>query len=340
MKQLLNTLYVLTPHSALYERNNGICVSIGGEEKVSIPANTIDSIVCFGIMNISTPLIKFCGEHNIQITFLSEYGRFWGKVVGPTKGNVLLRTKQYKVYEDENTSIEIAKNIIGGKLKNSRNFMTRQGREDPENKDSLSVAATMLKQQSIALKTVTNRDSIRGIEGTAASIYFQQFDKMLHSDKIGFSFETRSRRPPQNEVNATLSFAYAMLTNEYTSAIESIGLDPAVGVLHSVRPGRPSLALDLMEELRAPLCDRLTIAMFNRRELQSSHFDERSDGVSLNEKGRKLFLQKWQLRKNEEIIHPYLQEKMKIGLIPFIQAQLFAKTIRGELPEYPPFIWR
>lgn len=196
------------------------------------------------------------------------------------------------------------------------------------------------KRDSIALKTVTNRDSIRGIEGTAASIYFQQFDKMLHSDKIGFSFGTRSRRPPQNEVNATLSFAYAMLTNEYTSAIESIGLDPAVGVLHSVRPGRPSLALDLMEELRAPLCDRLTIAMFNRRELQSSHFDERSDGVSLNEKGRKLFLQKWQLRKNEEIIHPYLQEKMKIGLIPFIQAQLFAKTIRGELPEYPPFIWR
>lgn len=342
MKKLLNTLYVLTPDSYLFCRNETICVRVGGEEKISLPAIAIDGIVCFGQTTVSTPLIGFCGERGIDITFLSSKGRFLGRVCGPVNGNVLLRKKQYESLSDTDFRLNLVRDLIYAKIRNSKGVLLRHGRSAPDEAAAqpLYSAAEKLSRIAGQLTEYADIDALRGIEGAAGNIYFSQFDHMLIKTSEDIQFAERSRRPPQNPVNATLSFVYMLLAREMQSAMETVGLDPAAGYLHSLRPGRPSFALDLLEELRAPLCDRFVLSLFNKKQLDIKDFETDTGVAYLNEKGRKKLLSAWQRRKTEEIIHPFLEEKVQIGIIPYAQAMLFARVLRGDLDRYPPFIWR
>ena len=341
MKRLLETIYVLTPDSYVYHRNENICLSIGGSEKAAVPASQVDSIVFFGKNTFSTSLLGFCGEHGIIITFLDAYGHFEGRLCGKVSGNVLLRKRQYDAINDEALRTRFVRNILSGKLLNSKNLLMRHARNAKTEADGdfLYQGAELLAECARQLAECEDIDSMRGVEGAAANAYFARMDTMLDSPN-GFRFETRSRRPPENEVNAVLSFLYTQLTHDMTAALESVGLDPAAGYLHTLRPGRVSFALDLMEELRSPLCDRLTLTLFNRGQLAGQHFEEANGGVYLNEKGRRIVLNAWRERKQEEIQHPFLHEKIPIGLIPYAQAMLFARVLRGDLDQYPPFVWR
>lgn len=343
MKQLLETLYILTPDSYVFHRNDNICVSIGGEEKVSVPAGRIDAIVFFGKNSLSTSLLLFCGTKGITITFLNEYGRFYGRACGPVSGNVLLRKKQYDSMNNKLFSCQFVRDVLYGKILNSKNILMRHARNckesEPEKENRFRQSAIILGELAGKLSECQDVDSMRGVEGAAATAYFQRFDDML-TGVNGFWFKNRSRRPPGNEVNAVLSFLYTQLTHDVRSALESVGLDPAAGYLHTLRPGRPSFALDMMEELRGALCDRMTITLFNRGQLSAADFEKKTDAVYLNEKGRKKVLTAWRDRKREDITHPFLNEKMKIGMIVHVQAMLFARVLRGDLDRYPPFIWR
>lgn len=344
MKKLLNTLYVLTPESYLFCRNDNVCVQVGGEEKLEVPALTIDSIVCFGKMTVSTPLLQYCGEHGISVTFLSEHGHFMGRFYGPVSGNVLLRKKQYEEMNDEKFCREFVQTILYAKIRNSKLVLIRAARvcKTESGKENLQKGVTQLNEAAKNLALCENIDSLRGVEGAAATVYFARFDQMIVDNPNGFCFETRSRRPPRNEVNAALSFTYMLLTREMQSAMETVGLDPAAGYLHTLRPGRASFALDMLEELRAPLCDRFVISLFNKGQLSQKDFDKNEDAVYLNERGRRTLLSSWQKRKSEEILHPFLEEKIQIGMIPYAQCMLmlFARVLRGDLDEYPPFVWR
>jgi CRISPR-associated protein Cas1 len=341
VKKLLETMYILTPESCVYHRNENICVSIGGQEKASVPVQQIQSLVFFGKNTFSTSLLEFCGQHNITISFLSETGYFEGRVCGPVSGNVLLRKRQYQEMEDSEFSCHFVRDLLYCKIKNSKTVLLRYARNSrsQENKEELTQGAQMLSAMAEQLSICEDIDGMRGIEGAAANAYFSRFDQMLSSPS-GFCFETRSRRPPQNEVNAVLSFLYTMLAHDTTAALESVGLDPAAGYLHTLRPGRASLALDLMEELRAPLCDQMTLTLFNKGQLSAKDFEVSSQAVYLNDRGRRTVLNQWRARKQEEIQHPFLKGKIPIGLIPYTQAMLFARVLRGDLDRYPPFIWR
>ncbi len=341
MKKLLETLYILTPDSYVYHRNDNICVSIGGSEKASIPITQIHSIVFFGKNTASTSLFGFCGSHDITVSFLDQFGNFEGRLCGKVSGNVLVRKKQYELLNDEHEKTITVRNILYAKLLNSKQLLMRYARNNSteEGKQSLGKAASALATFAADLEKCITIDEMRGIEGAAASTYFSQFDQML-GNNTEFVFQERSRRPPRNEVNAVLSFLYTQLTHDVVAALETVGLDPAVGYLHTLRPGRPSFALDIMEEFRAPLCDRLTITLLNRKQLTSKHFEAEGEGIYLNEKGRREVLSAWRSRKQEEITHPFLSEKIPIGLIPYTQAMLFARVLRNDLDQYPPFIWR
>ena len=343
MKQLMETLYILTPDSYVFHRNDNICVSIGGEEKASVPAGRIDAIVFFGKNTLSTSLLLFCGNKGITISFLNEYGRFYGRACGPVSGNVLLRKRQYDSLNDKHFQKQFVRDILYGKILTSKNILMRHARNskefEQEKEDRLRQSAVILGQLAVKVSECQDVESMRGIEGAAATSYFQRFDDLLIGVN-GFWFETRSRRPPRNEVNAVVSFLYTQLTHYVRSALESVGLDPAAGYLHTLRPGRPSFALDMMEELREALCDRLTITLFNRGQLSATDFEKKTDAVYLNEKGRKKVLTAWRDRKKEDITHPFLNEKIKIGMIVHVQAMLFARVLRGDLDRYPPFIWR
>lgn len=341
MKRLLETLYILTQDSYVYHRNENICISIGGTEKASIPISQIHSIVFFGKNTASTSLFGFCGSNDVTITFLDQFGNFEGRLCGKVSGNVLLRKRQYDQLNDQGMMNNTVQNILYAKLLNSKLLMMRYARNSrtEEGKQALVQSASSLADLSKELEKAISIDSMRGIEGAAANIYFSQFDHML-GDNIEFTFKERSRRPPKNEVNAVLSFLYTQLTHDVVAGLEAVGLDPAVGYLHTLRPGRPSFALDIMEEFRAPLCDRLAITLFNRKQLASKHFIVQGEGMYLNDKGRRLVLSAWRSRKLEEITHPFLNEKIPIGLIPYTQAMLFARVLRGDLDQYPPFIWR
>ena len=339
MKKLLNTLYVLTPDSYLFCRNETVCVQVGDAEKVSVPAVSIEAIVCFGKMTVSTPLIGFCAEHGISLVFLTEHGQFLARVEGSVSGNVLLRKRQYESLHEPVFVNTFVRDLLMAKLRNSKCVLLRAARTTQEDGVPLHRAAERLGEQAQALARADAVDSMRGIEGAAATIYFSCFDQMLGAG-CPFRFETRSRRPPRNEVNAVLSFVYTLLCRETRSAMESIGLDPAAGYLHTLRPGRPSFALDLMEELRGPLCDRFVLTLFHRKQLSAAHFEKNEEAVFLNEKGRRTVLTAWQKRKEEAILHPFLEEKIPVGLIPYAQAMLFARVLRGDLDRYPPFAWR
>lgn len=343
MKKLQETLYILTPESYLFHRNENICVSIGGEERVSVPASRVDSIVLFGKNTFSTSLIGFCGEQGISVAFLDANGRFLGRVCGPVSGNVLLRKRQYERLNDARFSQSVALNMLCGKFANSKNVLLRHARNAKERSEDRSQrllqAANRLSAYARQLTECADMDAMRGVEGVAASAYFACFDDMLECPQ-GYVFQTRSRRPPANEVNAVLSFTYTLLTHRMVAALESVGLDPAAGYMHALRPGRPSFALDMIEELRSPLCDRLVLSLFNKGQLGKGDFQRASRAVYLNEKGRKTVLSAWRARCQEEIRHPFLQEKLPIGMIPYAQSMLFARVLRGDLDAYPPFVWR
>lgn len=338
----MNVLYVVTEDSHLSRQGETICIKVGGVEKVRVPSHTIESIICFGNTSITTPLIEFCGEKGIGLSFMGEYGKFYGRLEGPVRGNVLLRTRQYFAASDSKKSSEIAYSLLIAKIANSRNVIVRYIRDNPESpqirvlKDAVMDMANVAKHLGPAIPL----DKLRGFEGMAANIYFSVFDHLIKMDKDNFYFKSRSRRPPLDNMNAVMSFLYMLLTHDARSALEGVGLDPAVGYLHAMRPGRPSLALDLMEELRSPLCDRLALSLVNLRQLQAKDFKLGPDGVSLSESARRCVLGAWQERKKEEIIHPYLNEKISIGLILHVQAQLLARYLRGDLDAYPPFYWR
>ena len=340
MKKLGNVLYILTENSYLHCDNGTICVKVGGTEKVRIPAHTIESIICLCNTTVSSPFIGFCGENGISLSFHSDNGRFYGRIYGAVNGNVLLRKKQYQ-YIDNPESVDIVRNILSGKFANSRNLLLKSARGTTDDKaDILRKAAYIISEQAELLDKSDDIDNMRGIEGAAASVYFQSFDAMLKNDEEDMQFEKRSRRPPENRVNALLSFTYMLLKNDMQSALESVGLDPAAGYLHTLRPGRPSLALDMMEELRAPLCDRFVISLINLKQIKSKDFNVGEGEYALSDDARKLVIREWQQRKKEIITHPFLKEKIQIGLIPYCQAMLLARYIRGDINGYPPFIWR
>lgn len=341
MKKLLETIYILTPESYVYHRNENLCVSIGGEEKASVPVNMVDAIVFFGKNTLSTSLIWFCGQHDVTLTFLDPHGRFYGRACGPVSGNVLLRKRQYDSINDSAFTSQLVGDLLFGKLLNSKTMLMRHARtaKAQETADRLYQTAGLLSEFAQKLDKCPDVDSMRGVEGAAATAYFSCFDDMLASPN-GFRFQIRSRRPPRNEVNAVLSFLYTQLTHDVRSALETVGLDPSAGYLHTLRPGRPSLALDLMEELRSPLCDRLTLTLFNRGQLSQQDFETDGDAVYLNAHGRRTVLNAWRSRKKETIQHPFLEEKIPVGLIPYTQSMLLARVLRGDLDRYPPFVWR
>lgn len=342
MKKILNVLYILTPESYVSRQGETISVRVGGEEKVRIPIHTIESIVCMANTTVSTPLIGLCGEAGIGLAFLSENGKFYGRFTGPVSGNVLLRHAQYRASTDLMAQLPLVMGFIAAKLANTRNVLLRASRETSVETSRFALQEAAASLARIA-KDIPRQDSVaslRGLEGLAASHYFGAFDHMIRANKSDFFFRERSKRPPLDNMNAIMSFLYALLANDVRSSLEAVGLDPATGFLHALRPGRPSLALDLMEELRAPLCDRLALTLVNLRQLTGESFEHTSSEVRMTEDARKLLIAAWQKRKREEILHPYLGEKIPIGLIPHVQALLLARHLRGDLPQYPPFYWK
>jgi CRISPR-associated protein Cas1 len=342
MKHLLNVLYVVTEESYISKEGETVCVRVGGEDKVRVPVHTLESVVCFGHTTVSTPLIGFLGERGIGLTFLSSTGRFLGRVEGPVRGNVLLRRAQYAAAQDERRAAHLAYTIVLSKVANARNVMLRAAREHPgqTEAETLRRAADELAGIAGQLEAGLCVETLRGLEGAAATVYWRIFDAMIRSNRTDFYFHGRSRRPPLDNMNALLSFGYALLVNDVRSALEAVGLDPAVGFLHTVRPGRPALALDLMEELRAWYSDRLALSMVNLRKMQGRDFEQSATGVYMKEGARRTFIEGWQKRKREEIMHPFVEERIPIGLIPFVQAQLLARYLRGDLDAYPAFYWK
>ncbi|MDD3613987.1 MAG: type I-C CRISPR-associated endonuclease Cas1c [Clostridia bacterium] len=342
MKKLLNVLYVLTEESYISKQGETICIKVGGVEKVRIPAHTLESIICFGNATVSTPLIAFCGERGISLSFIGKYGKFQGRIEGPISGNVLLRRAQHFATEDYETQLKIAKLIVCAKIANSRNIILRNYREMELEKEKQDINRVIKMLATIAnqVRNKDNLDEIRGLEGFAAREYFKVFNFWIKSNKEHFYFIERNKRPPKDNMNSIMSFLYMLLANDMRTALEGVGLDPARGFLHALRPGRPSLALDLMEELRAPLCDRLALSLVNLRQLAPTHFKRDILGVKISDEGKQIILKAWQKRKKEKITHPYLSEKVEIGLIPHCQALLMARYLRGDIDSYPPFYWR
>jgi CRISPR-associated protein Cas1 len=343
MRKLLNTLYVTTPESYITKDGQNVVVSIKGDEKFRIPVHNIEGIVCFGYMGASPGLIGLCAEHNVGLTFATENGRFLGRFSGKINGNVLLRRKQFRVADSDAESVNIARIFISGKLANSRNVLQRVIRDhaDSINIIAFDQSSCIINNTLRSIQRSGNLDELRGYEGEAAAAYFSVFDQMIIHQKEHFYFHERSRRPPLDNVNAMLSFVYTLLMHEVTTALETVGLDPCVGFLHRDRPGRPSLALDLMEEFRPYLADRLVLSLVNRKQVNCKGFIHlETSSVIMTEVTRKEILNAWQKRKQESIIHPFLNEEIPVGLLPYVQALLLARFLRGDLDNYPVFIMR
>lgn len=343
MKRHLNTLFVTTPGAYLSREGETVLVSVEKEVRLKVPIHTLGSIVCFGQVMCSPPLMGLCGERNVIVSFHSEHGRFLGRVHGPVSGNVLLRRAQYRCADDEKVSAAVARAVVIGKVANCRTVLQRACRDHPGSCDTnaIAAAADTLARHLGELQADKPLDAVRGIEGDAARTYFGVFDQLIVAQKDAFSFRERSRRPPLDPVNALLSFLYALLANDVTSALESVGLDPAVGYLHRDRPGRPGLALDLMEEFRPVLADRIALTLINLQQVRGSGFTKTETGaVVMDDKTRKEVLVAWQKRKAEEVQHPFLGERVTVGLLPFVQALLFARYLRGDLDAYPPYVWK
>lgn len=340
MRKLLNTLYVTNPESYLSKDGLNIVVSVKQKEIFRVPAINIEGIVTFGYMGASPGLMKLCSESGISLTFLSPSGRFVSRVQGQTKGNVLLRKRQYYLADDELWSMQVSRLMIAAKIQNYRNILRRFVRDYGECIQVVQAAASLDQVKQHALRA-GSRMELMGYEGQASALYFEVFPSLLLHQKSDFPFNGRNRRPPKDAVNAMLSLAYTLLANDLSAALETVGLDPYVGFLHTLRPGRASLALDMMEELRAYLGDRFVLSLINKRQVSSHDFVSQGEqGVILTDKGRKTFLTAWQSRKRELITHPYLNEKIEVGLIPYVQAMLMARYIRQDIDNYPVFLIR
>ena len=343
MKRLLNTLYVTGSDRYLSLDGENVVVLAEREEIGRVPLHNLQSIVTFGYTGASPALMGACAQRNIDLTFMSGNGRFLARVTGEVKGNVTLRKQQYRISEDKDSSIRIARNCIFGKVYNARWILERAARDYPLRLDTgkLREKSTFLYNSLAKIRECESASKLLGLEGEAASVYYSVFNELILQQKEDFVFHERSRRPPLDNVNAMLSFAYSLLAGMCGSALEAVGLDPYVGFYHTDRPGRISLALDVMEELRGVMADRFVITMINRRIIKKENFDRKENGaVILNDDGRRAFLKMWQERKQDAIRHPFLNEKMEWGMIPYVQAMLLARYLRGDLDEYPPFLWK
>lgn len=343
MKKLQNTLYVTSPDG--YLALDGETVLVRREDEVigRVPLHNLENIVSFGYRGASPALMFACAEKGIGLCFLSNHGRFLACVQGSVQGNVLLRTTQYRIAGTQDEALELSKMFLIGKVYNGRWMLEHYCRDHAMRIDQQAVGNVIARMKD-TLKQIpqaTSSEELRGLEGNAAKAYFSAFPHLILRNKEDFPFAGRKRRPPLDPVNAMLSFAYTLLGNEIASALETVGLDPAVGFMHTLRPGRASLALDMLEELRAPLADRFVLSQINLGSVTRKEFETKENGaVQLKEDARRAFLTAWQKRKQETLVHPYLKEKIPWGLVPYIQAMLLARHLRGDLDGYPPFLWK
>ncbi len=343
MRRHLNTLYVTTQGAYLAKEGEAVLVRLEGRPKLRIPVHNLEGIVCFGNVSCSPFLMGHCGQNGVRISFLSRKGRFLANVQGRTTGNVLLRREQYRRAEAPDASATIARSIVLAKASNSRSVLLRARRDHPDTARAggSDRAIAELKKLRRRIEPGTALDRLRGFEGAAARLYFAAFSNLVVQQRSEFEFKTRTRRPPTDPMNALLSFIYTVLVHDVSAALETVGLDPAVGYLHRVRPGRPSLALDVVEELRAFVADRLAVSLVNLRILTAADFHKQPTGaVYLREEGRKRVLAAYQKRKEDALTHPYLQEKTTVGMLPHIQALLLSRYLRGDLDGYPSFFAR
>ena len=337
MRKLQNTLYITTQGSYLHKERETLVIEQERIKVAQLPVHAIGHIFCFGNVLVSPFLMGFCGENNVNLVFYTENGRYLGRLQGRQSGNVLLRRAQYRVSDSE--PVSIARNIIAAKIQASKRVLQRRQRNHGEQAE-VQTAITKINFGLEQLQRAETLELIRGIEGEAAANYFGVFQYLL-SDKSGFTFDGRNRRPPRDPINALLSFLYSVLGKDISGALQGVGLDPQVGFLHADRPGRDSLAQDILEEFRAWWVDRLALSLVNRGQIRLQDFiTEASGAINIKPDARKLLFQNLQLKKQEKIIHPYLQEEVEVGLLPYIQAMLLARHLRGDLAEYPPFLMR
>ena len=343
MKKFLNTLFVTTQGAYLSKEGESVVVSVEQEVKLRIPVHTLGGIVCFGNVLCSPFLLGHCAQNRVGVSFLSQYGRFLARVQGPVSGNVLLRREQYRWADDPTHTLAIAQTVVTAKIANTRTTLQRALRDRPEQSGARDLSAAVLRLGRMLgeIKQCRDVDEVRGKEGDAGRIYFGIFDHLVTSQKEAFRFTERSRRPPLDNLNALLSFTYMLLAHDMVGALETVGLDPQVGFLHRDRSGRPSLALDLMEEFRPFFADRLVLSLVNLKQVQAKGFKRTESGaVEMTDDTRKALLVAYQKRKQEKIKHPFLDETMPIGLLFHAQAMLLARRLRGDLDAYPPFIWK
>ena len=366
MKKLLNTLYVMSENGYLGLDGETIVIYDGEKEVGKVPLHNLEGIVSFGYRGTSPALMGACADRNISLCYLTPQGKFLARVTGKTRGNVILRDRQYTSSKDEKRSLEISKNCISGKVYNARWVLERAIRDHAMqiDKERVKVASLQLKTFLQYIQNAESKEQLRGYEGEAASIYFSVFDElilpqlrgyegeaasvyfgvfnqMILQQKKDFVFSGRNKRPPLDNVNAMLSFVYTLLTNQITSALESVGLDPCVGYLHTERPGRASLALDLIEEFRAVYADRFALSLINKKIVNKKNFTKKENGaVLMDDDSRKKLLMEWQNKKKEVITHPFLKEKVEWGMVPYVQAMLLARYLRGDLDGYPAFLWK
>lgn len=340
MKKLLNTLYVTNPDYYLRKDGRNIVISLEGSTLARYPIHIFKQIVCFNYMGVSPALMKMCMEENIIISFFTPYGKFCGRVIGSSHGNIYTRKKQYELAEKEE-SLDFAKNIIYAKAYNSRKILIRGKLDHKEKVDLAKMEKTIesIKIYMGQIRSCQNKDNLRGIEGLIAREYFSVLDELIIKQRADFYFIERNKRPTKDRFNALISFLYSILTNSIAQALEGVGIDSYAGFFHTDRPGRASMALDIIEEMRAFMVDRLSLTMINLNKINKNHFDLKENGSCLlNDKGRDMVLTNWNKREQEEIIHPFIEEKIKIGLLPHVQAQLLNSYLRGDLKSYPPFM--
>ncbi|NPV91070.1 MAG: type I-C CRISPR-associated endonuclease Cas1 [Firmicutes bacterium] len=343
MRRMLNVLYVTNPDAYLTKDGENLVVKVHDQETFRTPIHYLEGIVTFGFMGATPALLGLCVDKGVTVSFMSPYGKHLATVHGPPKGNVLLRRKQYRWADAEGESAGMAAMFVMGKLANCRSVLRRFIRDygDKTETDGIEKVSRLLTKNILRLAKPIGLDELRGVEGESARCYFSVLDRLIVSQKEDFTLRGRNRRPPLDNVNALLSFLYSLLLHETRAALETVGLDPYVGFLHRDRPGRASLALDMMEEMRPYLADRLALNLINRRQVSGDEFVKKeSGGIVMKDSARKTVLEAWQKRKKEEITHPFLEEKIPLGLLPYVQALLLARCLRGDLDSYPPFFWK
>ena len=343
MRKLLNTLFVLSEGSYLSLDGENVLISKEKKQIARFPLHTLEGIISFSYAGASPALMGACAQRNVDLAFFTTHGKFLARAIGETKGNVLLRQQQFRISDDPANSCQYSKGFLLGKVYNARWVLERATRDHPQRVpvDELKKISGQLATALTNIENAETSEELRGIEGEAAKLYFSGFDNLILQQRKTFAFTRRSRRPPLDPVNALLSFAYTLLARDCAAALEGVGLDPYVGFLHRPRPGRTSLALDLMEELRSVYADRFVVTCINQKTILPKHCEKQeSTAVLLTEEGRRSFLEAWQTRKQQMIQHPFLKEKIPWGLVPYVQALLLARTIRGDLERYPPFFWK